>query len=69
MRGAFMNSCLTLSSILQTANKWIDSKDFLAEHRVGNAFSRSRKLSFSNLIYFILQWDTGVILKQDRLNN
>lgn len=50
-----MNSCETLSSILQTANKRITSKDFLAEHRVGNAFTRSRKLSFSNLIYFILQ--------------
>ena len=49
-----MNTKL-LTSILQCSNDLITSKDFLTKHRIGNAFTRSRKLSFPNLIYFILQ--------------
>jgi len=50
-----MNSCQVISSILQTANQRITSNSFLDEHRISNAFTRSGKLSFSGLIYFILQ--------------
>lgn len=49
-----MNTKL-LTSILQCSNELITSEDFLAKHRIGNAFTRSGKLSFPNLIYFILQ--------------
>lgn len=49
-----MNSKL-LTSILQRSNELITSESFLTKHRIGNAFTRSRKLSFPNLIYFILQ--------------
>lgn len=43
-----------LTSILQSSNKLITSEDFLKRNRIGNAFTRSGKLSFHNLIYFIL---------------
>lgn len=54
MRGNFMNTKL-LTSILQHSNELITSESFLEKHRIGNAFTRSGKLSFSNLIYYILQ--------------
>lgn len=50
----FMNTKL-LTSILQCSNKLITSESFLKKHRIGNAFTRSGKLSFANLMYFILQ--------------
>ncbi len=40
-----------LTSILQCFNELITSDDFMANHRIVNAFTRSGKLSFSNLIY------------------
>ena len=49
-----MNTKL-LTSILQSSNELITSVDLLARHRIGNAFTRSRKLPFSNLICFVLQ--------------
>lgn len=49
-----MNTNL-LTSILQCSNELITSEDFLSKHRIGNSFTRSGKLSFPNLIYFILQ--------------
>lgn len=54
MLGTFMNIKL-LTSILQSFNDLIISEDFLTRHRIGNAFICSGKLSFSNLIYFVLQ--------------
>lgn len=50
-----MNTKQILSSILKISNHAITSKPFLQKHRIGNAFSRTGKLSFENLIYFILQ--------------
>lgn len=44
-----------LTSILHRSNELIMSEDFLAKHRICHAFTLSGKLSFSNLIYFILQ--------------
>lgn len=44
-----------LTTILQRSNELITSESFLMKHRIGNAFTRSWKLSFTNLIYFILQ--------------
>ncbi len=44
-----------LTSILQSSNELITSESFLTKHHIGNAFTRSGKLSFQNLIYFILQ--------------
>lgn len=44
-----------LTSILQSSNKLILSEEFLTRNRIGNAFTRSGKLSFPNLIYFVLQ--------------
>ncbi len=49
-----MNTDL-LSSILQLSDKLISSESFLIKHRIGNAFSRSGKLSFPKLIYYILR--------------
>lgn len=54
MRGAFMNTKL-LTSILQCSNELITSDDFLANHRIGNTFTRLGKFSFLNLIYFVFQ--------------
>ena len=50
-----MNSVQIVSSILQATNNKLVSKAFQEKYRIGNSFSRSRKLSFSTLIYFILQ--------------
>ncbi|MBO5057001.1 MAG: hypothetical protein J6C64_11695 [Lachnospiraceae bacterium] len=50
-----MNSNQILSSILQNADKKINSNAFVQKYRIENSFSRSGKLSFPNLIYFILQ--------------
>ena len=50
-----MNFVQIVSSILQATNNKLVSKAFQEKYRIGNSFSRSRKLSFSTLIYFILQ--------------
>ena len=50
-----MDSNKILSSILQLSNEKINSECFLEKYRIGNAFTRSGKLSFQNLIYFILR--------------
>lgn len=47
-----MNTKL-LTSILQSSNDLITSEDFLTRHRIGNAFTRSGKLSFENVKLFL----------------
>lgn len=49
-----MNARFTFSSIIQSVNKRLLSTEFYNRYRIGNAFSRSRKLSFQNMIYFVL---------------
>lgn len=44
-----------ITNLLQLSNNLITSKDFQNKYSIGNAFSRSRKLSFTILSYFILQ--------------
>ena len=44
-----------LTSILKSSNELITSESFRAKYRIGNSFTRSGKLSFQNLIYFILR--------------
>lgn len=44
-----------LTAILKSSNELITSEDFCLKHRIGQAFTRSGKLSFQNLIYFILR--------------
>ena len=46
---------LSLTSILKCSNELISSGEFCTKHRIGSAFTRSRKLSFSDLIYYILR--------------
>lgn len=43
-----------LKKIIRETNELIHSKIFIQKHRLGNSFTRQRKLSFSNMIYFIL---------------
>lgn len=50
-----MNTSKILTSILKLANEKITSNAFQEKHRIGKAFSRTRSLSFSNLMYFVLQ--------------
>lgn len=50
-----MNVQQILSSIFKLADEKINSNIFCEKHRIGKAFSRNRNLSFSNLMYFILQ--------------
>jgi hypothetical protein len=48
-----MNHIKILSIILRRTNTLIKSEDYKESYRIGNSFSRNRKLSFSNAIYFI----------------
>ena len=48
-----MNHIKILSIILRQTNTLIKSEDYKESYRIGNSFSRNRKLSFSNAIYFI----------------
>lgn len=43
-----------LKKIIRETNELIHSNIFIQKHRLGNSFIRQRKLSFSNMIYFIL---------------
>lgn len=48
-----MNVYDVFCTISRSINKRIDSDDFFDKYRIGKAFSRSRKLSFHNIISFI----------------
>ena len=54
-RGTFMNAEQILTSIFKLADEKINSNIFREKYRIGKSFSRNRSLSFSNLMYFILQ--------------
>lgn len=54
-RGTSMNTANLLTTIFRLANEKINSNIFREKYRIGKAFTRTRNLSFSNLIYFILQ--------------
>lgn len=43
-----------LNKIIHETNELIHSDAFIQRHRLGNSFMRQRKLSFSNMLYFIL---------------
>ncbi|PYG84345.1 hypothetical protein LY28_03659, partial [Ruminiclostridium sufflavum DSM 19573] len=45
---------ILLKSIIEESKALIKSRDFINVHRIGNSFSRSRKLSFTDLFYFII---------------
>lgn len=48
-----MKNIELLSKIFKKTNELIISNEFREAYRLGNSFSRKRKLSFSNAIYFI----------------
>ena len=48
-----MNNIKLLSSILKRTNTLIKSEEYKEAYRIDNSFSRTRKLSFSNAVYFI----------------
>jgi len=48
-----MNNIKLLSSILKRTNTLIKSEEYKEAYRIDNSFSRKRKLSFSNAVYFI----------------
>lgn len=48
-----MTNTTLLTKILKTTNKLITSEEYKLAYSIGNSFSRNRKLSFSNVIYFI----------------
>lgn len=49
-----MNDSIILKNIFSRCNELICSDIFKSAYRIGSSFTRSRKLSFSNAIYFIL---------------
>lgn len=48
-----MTNIQLLSKILKSTNSLIKSEEYKHAYRIGNSFSRNRKLSFSHAIYFI----------------
>lgn len=48
-----MKNTKILSQILKKTNEFIISNEFKEAYSLGNSFTRNRKLSFSNAIYFI----------------
>lgn len=51
--GLLMNNIKLLSSILNRTNDLIKSDEYKEAYRIDNSFSRKRKLSFANTVYFI----------------
>lgn len=44
----------TFETVIKNTRQLICSEEFIRKYRIGNGFTRNRKLSFPNLIYFIL---------------
>ena len=49
-----MKNITLLSRILKITNELITSEEFKVKYKIENSFSRKRKLSFVNSVYFIL---------------
>lgn len=49
-----MNDSIILKNIFTFCNELICSENFKSAYRIRFSFTRSRKLSFSNAVYFIL---------------
>ncbi len=44
----------TFETVIKNTSQLICSEEFIQKHRIGHGFTRNRKLSFPDLIYFIL---------------
>lgn len=49
-----MEGVTICKSIIETVQSLIHSEDFKTAYRIGNCFTRKRKLGFENLMYFLL---------------
>ena len=49
-----MNFSKTITAILLSVSNCIYSEEYVNRYRINNAFTRSRKLSFSNIIRYII---------------
>jgi len=49
-----MNFTKTVTSILSSVSNCIHSEDYANQHRIKNAFTRFRKLSFSDIMLYVL---------------
>ena len=50
----FMNFTKTVTSILSSVSNCIHSKEYAQQHRIKNAFTRFRKLSFSDIMLYVI---------------
>ncbi len=51
-----MNLSDIVSSIITSASHFIYSQEYADQYRIKNAFTRSRKLSFSNILFLQKEW-------------
>jgi len=51
-----MNSSDIVSSIISSASLCIHSQEYIDQYRIKNAFTRSRKLSFSDIMFLVLNY-------------
>lgn len=50
----FMNFTKTVTSILSSVSNCIHSKEYAQQHRIKNAFTRFRELSFSDIMLYVI---------------